>query len=48
MSVPDVIKMIMSRWVRWAGHVAVIGERKGFHIGSLQQKIGKKETTRKT
>jgi hypothetical protein len=31
-SSPDVIKMIKSRQIRWAGHVARMG-RRGMHIG---------------
>jgi hypothetical protein len=31
-SSPNIIRMIKSRRMRWAGHVAFMG-RKGFHIG---------------
>jgi hypothetical protein len=25
---PDIISVIKSRWIRWAGHVALIGDEK--------------------
>jgi hypothetical protein len=31
-SSPNIIRMIKSRWMRWAGHVARMGLR-GMHIG---------------
>jgi hypothetical protein len=38
----NIIRMIKSRWMRWAGHVAQMGETR---IGG---KARRKETTRKT
>jgi hypothetical protein len=32
-SSPSIIRMIKSRRMRWAGHVARMGETRGFHIG---------------
>jgi hypothetical protein len=31
-STPGIIRMIMSRRMRWAGHVARMGGRRGMHI----------------
>jgi hypothetical protein len=41
-----IIRMIKSRRMRWAGHVAQMG-RRGMHIGFCE-KARRKETTRKT
>jgi hypothetical protein len=38
-SSPNIIRMIQSRKMRWAGHVASMGEKR---------KAGRKETTRMT
>jgi hypothetical protein len=43
-SSPNIITMIKSRRMRWAGHVARMG-RRGMHIGYWWER---KETTRKT
>jgi hypothetical protein len=43
---PRIIRIIKSKRMRWAGHVARIG-RRGTHIG-FGGKAGRKETTRKT
>jgi hypothetical protein len=43
-SSPNIIRMIKSRRMRWAGHVARMG-RRGMYIGG---KARRKETTRKT
>jgi hypothetical protein len=42
---PSIIRIIKSRRMRWAGHVARMG-RKGIHIG-FGGKAGRRETTRK-
>jgi hypothetical protein len=42
----SIIRMIMSKRMRWAGHVARMGWR-GMHIGSWWESQ-KKKTTRKT
>jgi hypothetical protein len=43
-SSPSIIRMIKSRRMRWAGHVARMGQR-GMHIGG---KARRKESTKKT
>jgi hypothetical protein len=43
---PTIIKMINSRRMRWAAHIAGMG-RRGMHIGFVE-KARRKETTRKT
>jgi hypothetical protein len=45
-SSPNIIRMIKSRRMRWAGYVARMG-RRGMHIGYWWESQ-KKETTRKT
>jgi hypothetical protein len=45
-SSPNIIRVIKSRRLRWAGHVACMGERRGVHR-ALVGKRGK-ETTCKT
>jgi hypothetical protein len=45
-SAPDIIRMIKSRNMRWAGYVGRMG-RRGMHIG-FGGNARKKETTRKT
>jgi hypothetical protein len=45
-SSPSIIRMIKSRRMRWAGHVARMG-RRGMHIG-YRWEIQKEGTTRKT
>jgi hypothetical protein len=45
-SSPNIIRMMKSRRMRWAGHIARIG-RRGMHIG-IGGKARRKETTRKT
>jgi hypothetical protein len=45
-SSPSIIRMIKSRRMRWAGHVAQMG-RRGMHIRFFV-KAGRKEATRKT
>jgi hypothetical protein len=30
-SSPNIVRMIKSRWVRWAGHVACMGEARGVY-----------------
>jgi hypothetical protein len=46
-SSPSIIRIIKSRTMRWAGHVARMGERKGTSIDYCGKARGK-ETTRKT
>jgi hypothetical protein len=45
-SSPDIIRQIKSRRMRWAGHVARMGEEKT--VQSFGGKARRKETTRKT
>jgi hypothetical protein len=45
-SSPSIIRMMKSRTMRWAGHIACIG-RIGMHTG-LWWEIRRKEITRKT
>jgi hypothetical protein len=45
-SSPSVIRMIKSRRMRWAGHVARM-ERRGMHY-DIGGKVRRKENTRKT
>jgi hypothetical protein len=46
-SSPNIIRMIKSRSMRWAGQVARIGGKRRIQIG-IGGKIRRKETTRKT
>jgi hypothetical protein len=41
---PSIIRMIKSRRMRWAGHVAQMGEKKN----AYRILVGKPEATRKT
>jgi hypothetical protein len=43
---PSIIRIIKSRRVRWAGHVARMGEKE--RIYDYGGKAGRKDTTRKT
>jgi hypothetical protein len=43
---PSIIRIINSRRMNWAGHVAVVGGKGGSHIG--YRKAREKETNRKT
>jgi hypothetical protein len=43
---PSIIRMIKSRRMRWAGHVAQMGEEE--YIQDFDGKAGRKETIRKT
>jgi hypothetical protein len=45
-SAPGIIRMIESRSMRWARHIAQMG-RRGMHIG-YWRKARRKQTTRKT
>jgi hypothetical protein len=44
-TLPDTIRMIKSKWTKWAEHVAVMGEAD--HIQSFGGTSRKKETTGK-
>jgi hypothetical protein len=46
-SSPSIIRIIKSRWMRWAGHVARIGEKTNVYRLLVGEPEGK-ETTRKT
>jgi hypothetical protein len=45
-SSPSIIRIIKSRWMRWAGHVARMGNKRNVLI--IGGKARSKETTRKT
>jgi hypothetical protein len=45
-SSPSIIKMIMSRRMRWAGHVARIGEKRNAYRVSVAKPKGKKPSGR--
>jgi hypothetical protein len=30
-SLPNIVRVVKSRWMRWAGHVARMGEERGVH-----------------
>jgi hypothetical protein len=45
-SSPSIIRMIMSRRMRWAGHVARMGKEERVHV--IGGKTRRKQTTRKT
>jgi hypothetical protein len=36
-SLPNIIRVIKSRRLRWAGHVARMGERRGAYRGNLRE-----------
>jgi hypothetical protein len=44
---PNIIRVIKSRRMRWAGHIAIMGERKGVYMVLVGKSEGK-ETTWKT
>jgi hypothetical protein len=46
-SSPSIIRIIKSRWMRWAGHVTRMGEKRNAYR-LLVGKARGKETTRKT
>ena len=45
-SSPNIVRVIKSRRMRWAGHVTRMGEERG--LWGLVGKIGRKETTAET
>ena len=45
---PNIVRVIKWRRMRWAGHVACIGERKGVYRQDFGGKTGGIETTWKT
>jgi hypothetical protein len=46
-SSPSIIRMIKSSRIRWTGHVARMGGRRGMHIGICGE-VRRKEITSKT
>jgi hypothetical protein len=44
----DIIRQVKSRRMRWAGHVARMGEERKLYVQSVVGKARRKETTRKT
>jgi hypothetical protein len=46
-SSPNIIRVIRSRIIKWAGHLARMGERKGVY-GDCGREISEKDTTWKT
>jgi hypothetical protein len=47
-SSPGIIRIIKSRRMRWAGHVARMSGGRGEHVQFIGEKARGKETTRKT
>jgi hypothetical protein len=47
-SSPNIIRIIKSRRVRWAGHVARMGETRNAYMYITGGEVRRKETTRKT
>jgi hypothetical protein len=47
-SSPSIIRIIKSRRMRWAGHVARMGEKRNVYRYRYSRKARGKETTRKT
>jgi hypothetical protein len=37
----DIIRVIISRWIRWAGHVASMGERRNAYKVSVENHEGR-------
>jgi len=48
LSLPNIIQVIISRRMRWAGHVAHIGEWRGAYRILAGKPNGERETTWKT
>ena len=40
-SLPNIIQLITSRRMRWAGHVTSMGERRGVYRGLVEKREGK-------
>jgi hypothetical protein len=47
-SSPSIIRIIKSRWMRWAGHVARMEEKRNAYRLLVGVKARGKETTKKT
>jgi hypothetical protein len=45
-SSPNIVRVIKSRRIRWAGHVAHMGERRGIHRVLVRKPDGKKQLVR--
>jgi len=41
-SLPNIVRVIKSRRMRWAGHVARMGERRGVYMGLVGKPEGKR------
>jgi hypothetical protein len=41
---PNIVRVIKSRRMRWAGHVARMGERRGVHRVLVEKTLGKETT----
>jgi hypothetical protein len=44
-STPSIIRVIMSRWMKWAAHVARIGEKRNAYRILVGKREGKKTKT---
>jgi len=42
----DIIRVIKSRWIRWAGHVASMGERRNAYEVSAENNEGRSTLAR--
>ena len=45
-SSPNIVRVITSRRMRWAGHVARIGEKRGLYRVLVRQPVGKRPLRR--
>ena len=45
-SLPNIVRVIKSRWMRWAGHVARMGERRGAYRVLVGKRKGKRSLGR--
>jgi len=43
---PNIVRVIKSRKMRWAGHVACMGEKRGVHIVLVGKRDGKRPLAR--
>jgi len=45
-SLPDILRVVKSRRMRWAGHVACMGEGRGVHRVLVEKREGKRQLGR--